>query len=657
MVSPTKAVAGADGSALGDERQGTDWLTNGRTYLENHHSPLMQINAENVKQLGLAWFLDLPHQRALEATPLAIDGVLYFSGTNGRVFAVCATDGKLLWEFDPQLRQHAPRTLRYIFGANRGVAYWKGKIFVGVVDGRLVALDAKSGKPVWSVQTFDSPNRQRAISGAPRVFNGKVIIGYGGADLAGTRGYVTAYDAETGRQLWRFYTVPGDPKDKFENPAMELASKTWRSEWLQTGAGGAAWDSIVYDQDLNRIYFGTANSSPILAGVDAANGDKLFTCSIIALDADTGRYVWHYQESPGDQFEYDATGPMVLADLRVDGQLRKVLMQAPKDGFFYIIDRRTGKLISADKYEHVTWADHIDLESGRPVGVVKPASGTVVWPKEAHNWPPMSFNPANRVMYIPTMKWGVFGFNEQFATEPDGIVGGLLAWDVLAKKKKWEVGYDSLWNGGTLSTAGNVVFQGTGRGHVVAYNAASGAKLWDFNAGLGIIAAPITYEADGTQYVSILVGYGGQAAVWNGRLFDYGWRFGEQPRRLLTFALGKRTVLPPGQPPRFSVKAINDPSIVIDAKQAEAGAAVYRNSYCFICHGGKVEDSGSIAPDLRESRLALNFEALKAVLHEGKLADFGMPKFDDLTDEDVRALHMYIRQRAREAVQAQSAGD
>jgi quinohemoprotein ethanol dehydrogenase len=268
----------------------------------------------------------------------------------------------------------------------------------------------------------------------------------------------------------------------------------------------------------------------------------------------------------------------------------------------------------------------------------------------------MSFDPATGVMYIPTMKWGVVGDNENFVTEPDGKIGGLLAWDVLAKKKKWEVGYDSLWNGGTLSTAGNIVFHGTGRGRFIAYSAATGAKLWDFDAGLGIIAAPITYEASGIQYVSILVGYGGQAAGWNGKLFDYGWRFGEQPRRLLTFALGQRTILPPGQPPRFFVKAVDDLAMVIDAKQAEAGAAVFDSNRCGLCHGRYMEDSGSIAPDLRESRLAMNFDAFKAVLHEGVLADLGMPQFDELSEEDLRALNAYIRQRARQVVQAQAAG-
>ena len=681
------ATAGAattvDGRAIADETQGANWLSYGRTYAEHHYSPLTQVNSSNIQQLGLAWSLDLPGERSLEATPLAVDGILYFSGTHGTAYAVDAKSGRQLWAFDPDIAHHSPEKLRLTMGAHRGVAYWKGRVYVGVVDGRLFALDAKTGKPVWSVQTFDDTHARKAITGAPRVFNGKIIIGHGGADYA-TRGYVTAYDAETGRQLWRFYTVPGDPKKGFENPAMAMAAKTWYGQWWHWGGGGVVWDSITYDPQLNRIYFGTANGSPWNTDIRSpGDGDNLFICSIVAVDADTGQYVWHYQTMPGDQGDFDATQGLVLADLRIEGRPRKVLMQANKNGFFYTLDRVNGKLISAEKFVKVTWAERIEMKTGRPVAApqVRDAKGAVpFWPHNAggHNWQPMSFNPGTGLVYIPTMKLATrivpapggddlkdFENDERryfpvlgsqapmLKVDPDDGTAGLLAWDPVKQTKRWEVRYpDSFWNGGTLTTAGNLVFQGIGRGQLIAYDAATGGKRWSFNAGLGIVGAPIAYAVNGVQYISILVGYGGAAG--NGTsLFDCGWRFNEQPRRLLTFAIGARTPLPPTAPPRFNVRAVDDPAFVIDSQQAAEGFKRY-HSTCYACHGVKLESTGSIAPDLRESPLALHWEAFRSVLHEGGLAGAGMPKYDDLSDTDLRAIFMYIREGARAAASGET---
>ncbi len=676
LAAPAETVA--DGRAIADERQGVNWLSYGRTYAEHHYSPLTAINVNNVKRLGLAWSRDLPGQRSLESLPLAVNGVLYFSGTYGKTFAIDAKSGRELWEFDPDLAHNAPQKLRIVMGAHRGVAYWRGKVYVGVVDGRLIALDANTGHVIWSVQTFDDPRARKAISGAPRVFNGKVIIGHGGADF-GTRGYVSAYDAGTGKRLWRFYTVPGDPKKGFEDAAVAMAAKTWDGEWWRWGGGGTVWDSITYDPEFNRVYLAVGNGSPWRADIRSpGSGDNLFLCSIVALDADTGGYVWHYQVNPRESWDYDATQQMILADLKIAGRLRKVLMQAPKNGFFYVLDRATGKLISAEKFSKVTWAERIDLATGRPVEIqnLRYADGPVLfWPSSAgaHSWQPMSFNPRTRLVYIPTMKLGMRigpsasdedlkAFDseprrylptlavksELVMIDPDDGTAGLLAWDPVAQKKRWEVHYqDSFWNGGTMTTAGNLVFQGIGRGQFVAYDARTGEQLWSFDAGLGIIAAPTTYEAEGVQYVSILVGYGGSAG--NGlKLFDYGWRFDEQPRRLLSFALGKHAALPLAQPPRYTVNAVDDPAFIIDPKLAAAGDKVY-HSTCFLCHGGKVTGTGSIAPDLRESLVALHWESFRSVLQEGVLAAQGMPKYDDLSDEDLRAIFAYVRQRAREA--------
>jgi quinohemoprotein ethanol dehydrogenase len=650
-----------DEAALADEGQGTNWLSTNRTYSEDHYSPLRLINEGNVTRLGLAWYLDLPGQQTLEATPLAVDGVLYFSGTSGKTYAVDGRTGRVLWTFDPVLGKYRSRSLRLLFRAHRGVAYWHDTVYVGVVDGRLFALDAKSGKVVWSVQTAEDPKAPKLISGAPRVFKGKVIIGHSTGEDGG-RGYVTAYDAQTGRKVWRFFTVPGDPKRDPESAAMALAAKTWNGHWWRHGGGGPVWDSIAYDPDFNRIYLGVGNGNPTNADIRSpGQGDNLFLCSIVALDADTGQYAWHYQLNPRDSWDYDATAQMVLAELTIHGQLRKVLMQASKNGYFYVIDRSTGRLISAEKFTKVNWSERIDLKTGRPIefpGVRYGSDPVEVWPSAqgGHGYQAMSFDPRTGLVYIPIMKLGMRIWSaanaedaqfELIKAEPDDATGTLLAWDPVIQRKRWGIQYDSLWNGGVLSTAGNLVFQGTGRGQFIAYSASGGERLWSFDAGLGIIAAPMTFAINGTQFISLLVGYGGSATA--GKFYDYGWRFGEQPRRLLTFALDNRAPLPPSNPPRFTVKAVDDPALSIDITQAKVGKNVY-DFNCAVCHGPIAEPSGSIAPDLRESSLAVNWKAFRSVLHEGVLASAGMPKFDDVSDENTRALFLYIRVSAREAM-------
>jgi quinohemoprotein ethanol dehydrogenase len=674
------AAAGTavDGDAIADELQGDNWLSTGRTYAEHHYSPLAQITRDNVERLGLAWALDLPGERTLEAPPLAVDGVLYFSGAYGKTYAVDVHNGRPLWEFDPDLAHHSPEKLRLVMGAHRGVAYWQGKVYVGVVDGRLIALDAKTGKTVWTVQSFDAPTARKAISGAPRVFDGKVIIGHGGGDY-GTRGYVTAYDANTGQQRWRFYTVPGDPHKGFENDTMARAARTWSGRWWRWGGGGAVWDNITYDPEFNRIYIGTGNGIPWNVNVrSAGHGDNWFICSIVALDARTGRYAWHYQTTPGDRWDFDATQNMVLADLTINGHARKVLMQANKNGFFYELDRATGRLIGAEPFATVTWATGIDRSTGRPIEAphARYENGPVlIRPSAAgaHTFPPMSFNPGTGLVYIPTIKQGlrigppknqddienfdnprrrylpVVGVNADFpAIDADDGTTSLLAWDPVTQQKRWEVHYpDSFWNGGTMTTAGDLVFQGTGRGKFLAYDAKSGATLWTFDTGLGIVAAPITYEVEGTQFVALLVGYGGSAGN-GGRMFDTGWRFNEQPRRLLAFALDRQGALPATAPPRFTVHAVDDPAVQIDTEQAAEGSRLYHFS-CSSCHGNLLQSTGSIAPDLRESTLALNWPSFRSVLHDGLLASAGMPKYDEFSEEDLRSIYLYVRQGSREA--------
>jgi quinohemoprotein ethanol dehydrogenase len=653
----------------------TNWPNHGGGSDESGYSRLTQINTSNIAKLGLAWSLELPGESSLEATPLAVNGVLYFTGSYAAVYAVDAVTGKLLWKFDPKTWEHNPTKMLFSFAVNRGAAYADGRVFSAALDGRLFALDAKTGKLLWSVETTD-PKSAATITGAPRTFNGKVIVGHGGSDIPPVaRGYVTAYDAATGKQAWRFYTVPGSPDQNKGDAAMEHAATTWNGEYWKIGTGGSVWDSITFDKEFNRIYLGTANAGPYDPDVRSpGGGDNLYTASIVALDANTGKYVWHYQVNPRDSWDFDCTQRMTLADLSINGEHRKVLMQAPKNGFLYVLDRQNGKLISAGKIGKATWADHIDVVTGRPVEAANiryETGDVVIWPSPvgAHSWQEMSFSPKTGLVYLPYMQVGAHftkGETEPGAVnigglsigwakgDPDDGKGALIAYDPVAQQPRWKVQHTTLWNGGTLATAGDLVLQGTADGLFSAYNASSGQRLWQFNAGLGIIAAPISFSVSGKQYISILVGYGGSAAIGSNRM-HVGWKYGVQPRRLLTFALDGNAQLPPTAPPNMQVKAVDDPAIVIKATDAAAGRDIF--TACAVCHGRDLVSAGAPAPDLRESQLALNPDAFWAVVHDGGLIHRGMPRFDFLTREQVMQIYAYIRSGAREAVEKQkSAG-
>jgi quinohemoprotein ethanol dehydrogenase len=644
-----------------------DWAFHGGGADEDGYSRLDRINGSNIARLGLAWSIDLPGEASLEATPLAVGGVLYFTGSYAAVYAVDGGTGKLLWKYDPQTWKFNPAKMHFSFAANRGVAYSQGRIFAAALDGRLFALDAGTGKLLWSVETLSSESMQ-TITGAPRAFNDKVIIGNGGADF-GARGYVTAYDAASGRQIWRFYTAPGSAEENRGDPAMERAAATWGGEYWKSGTGGAVWDSITYDDELNRIYLGTGNAGPWDPKVRSpGGGDNWYTASIVALDADSGKYIWHYQLNPSDEWDYDATQRMTLADLSVGGRQRKVLMQAPKNGFFYVIDRQSGRLISAEKLGKVTWAERIDLSTGRPVeadGARYNTGAITVWPDPtgAHSWQDMSFSPSTGLAYIPFMQTGghlakgteggpgsvaVGGLviRAVMADRYDGK-GALIAWDPIRQKAAWRVNLDTLWNGGTLATAGGLVFQGTADGWFSAYSASTGARIWRHAAGLGIIAAPISYSVRGKQYVSVLVGYGGAAAI-AGNLMNVGWKYGSQPRRLLTFTLDGKAALPPSSPPDMTVNALDDSAFEIKASEVAAGRSLF--TACAVCHGRDLVSAGAMAPDLRESRIALDPNNLWTVLHDGALLESGMPRFETLSREQVMQIYAYIRAGAREAL-------
>jgi quinohemoprotein ethanol dehydrogenase len=666
------ATTTVDGSSIADERQTANWLSYGRTYSEQRYSPLDAINTGNVAGLKLDWALELPGDRTLLATPIVVDGVMYFSGSFSVVRAVEAATGKILWTYDPKTLEHAGDRQRIFWDSNRGVAYWKGRVFVATGDGRLIAIDARTGQEAWSAQTID-PELPMYINGAPRVFRDKVIIGNGGTEVGGNRGYVTAYDTGTGKQAWRFYIVPGNPADGFEDETQAMAAKTWTGEWWKHGGGGNAWNGFTYDPEFNRIYIGTGNGSPWNQKLRSpGGGDNLFLCSIVALDADTGEYAWHYQTVPGETWDYNSNMDMVLADLTIDGKPVKALMHAPKNGFFYVLDRATGKLLSADKIGRVDWATHIDLASGRPVerpGARYEDGEELVWPGPigVHNWHAMSFNPGTGLVYLPVHELPGFftdkGIDPTRWQSPDFYIdpgvhflhddvpttagsAALMAWDPVAKKQVWRQELPGSWNAGTLTTAGRLVFQGRVDGKFVAYDAADGAPLWTFDAGLGISAPPVTYTVNGEQRVALLVGWGGAGPAIGGSMNrQHGWAYKAQPRHLLSFSLKGAASMPEMPPPVFP-QPLAQADFEVDGLLAEQGNKLWAK-HCVLCHGAGAV-SGGYAPDLRASSIPVYEDAFADVMGGSRQAA-GMPRFTELTAADRKALQHYIRREARAA--------
>jgi quinohemoprotein ethanol dehydrogenase len=654
-VAVTAQKSPVDDAALAaaDARRG-DWLSYGRTYYEQRFSPLDQITDANVAKLGLAWSYETETDRGLEATPLIVDGVMYTTGSWSVVHAIDARSGRQLWKYDPEVHRKYD-ALACCDVVNRGAAFYKGRVYVGVLDGRLVALDASTGRVAWQTATVDQ-QLPYTITGAPRVAKGKIIIGNGGAEY-GVRGYVSAYDAETGKLAWRFYTVPGDPSKPQESKALEKALPTWSgNDWWKFGGGGTVWDSIVYDPALNLLYVGTGNGAVWNREIRSpGGGDNLYLASILAINPDNGELVWHYQTVPGDTWDYTAVQPMMLADLTIGGRPRQVIMQAPKNGFFYVLDRATGELLSADPYVTVTWASHVDLKTGRPVevpGADYTRSGVYIRPGPlgGHNWQAMSFSPLTGLVYLPAMDNGRY-FEQpktfEFKPAPEwnlGLApvernverydipseGRLIAWDPVAKKPRWTVEYGNYWNGGTLATAGNLVFQGTAAGEFFAYRATTGEKLWSAWAGTGIVAPPVTYEIDGRQYVSVMAGWGGAFA-----------RRARTEGRLLTFALGGTAPLPRRPEPRRATTLANNAR----PEEIAAGAKLFA-THCARCHGG-----ATILPDLRTSSPAI-YTSYEKILIDGALADRGMPRFEYLDRAAVSALRAYVLDERRKLAEA-----
>jgi alcohol dehydrogenase (cytochrome c)/quinohemoprotein ethanol dehydrogenase len=653
-----------------------NWMSYGRTYSEQRFSPLKQINDQNIAQLGLAWYVDLDTRRGQEATPIVVDGVMYFTTAWSKVFAVKAATGEKRWSYDPKVPpEWAVNACCDV--VNRGVAVWRGKVFVGTLDGRLVALDAATGKPVWETLTIDR-NSRYTITGAPRVVKGKVLIGNGGAEM-GVRGYVSAYDADTGKLVWRFYTVPGDPSKPFESPILKKAAETWTGEWWKIGGGGTVWDSIVYDPELDLLYIGTGNGTPWdRRARSPKGGDNLFTSSVVALKPDTGEYVWHYQETPGDAWDFDSAEPMILANLTISGSPRKVLLHAPKNGFFYVLDRATGEVISAKPYTAVTWAAGVDLKTGRAMENAAAryedsGQGTPVAPGPlgGHSWHSISYSPLTGLVYIPVQDAGFFYKSDEHFQEKalafntatdfvaagmpqkpevkkailDSIKGHLSAWDPVQQKEIWRVERSSPVNGGVLSTAGNLVFEGTAQGNLEAYRADSGQKLWSADAQSGVVAAPIAYSVNGEQYVAVVVGWGGVFPLATGEVALKSGRV-QNVSRVLAFKLGGKTSLPPL--PQFSPPQLKPPRSTANSTTLQRGEGLYQR-YCSNCHGD-VAVSGGVLPDLRYSGTLTNDQWFEVVLH-GMMKQFGMVAFEkELTRDDAAAIRAYVIQRANQSL-------
>jgi len=645
-----KVMAIDDARLRAAEYDSANWLSHGRTQSEQRYSPLRQLHDGNVAGLRLAWRFPTGLRRGHEATPVVVDGVMYFTGSWSVVFALEASTGRLLWKWDPEVSREVGRKTCCDV-VNRGVAIYRGRVYVGILDGRLAALDAGTGEPVWQTMTVD-PSKPYTITGAPRIVEGKVIIGNGGAEF-GVRGYVSAYDAASGELVWRTFTVPGDPSLPFESPAMERAARTWSGEdWWTVGGGGTAWDSFAYDPDLKLLYVGVGNGSPWSRQKRSpGGGDNLYLSSILALDPDSGAIQWHYQTTPGDNWDYTATQHMILAELRIGDELRRVIMQAPKNGFFYVLDRETGEFISGEKYVTVTWADGIDPESGRPIenGSAEYDEGlALVQPSYlgGHNWQPMSFNPGTGLVYIPAQEiGGPFMLDPDYRYRPgefntgvaatfitlfnrELVSGHLLAWDPVAQREVWRHPYGMPWNGGTLTTAGNLVFQGTADGRFLALRANDGKLLWQSHSpGSGVIAAPITYRVGGVQFVSVVAGWGGAFAQIGG---DASAAAGvEAEGAVVAYALIDESITPDVVE---AIMASRDPTIA-------RGADVY-HAWCARCHGAN-GIAGGVNPDLRASVRRLG-EAFVPIAEHG-LDGTSMPGFSEwLTGEQVAEVRRYL---------------
>ncbi len=683
LAAADLAPAPAASTSLADPVPRGDWPQYGRTASEQRYSPLDAVNTATVGRLGLAWHQDLPSMRGEEATPLVIDGIMYVTTNWSRVEALDAATGAVLWHYDPGV----PGTVASrgcCDTVNRGAAYWKGRIYFGTFDGRLIALDARTGHLVWSVDTIPvdaalGDIRSYTVDGAPRIAKGVVMIGNGGAEF-GARGFVSGFDAETGKLKWRFFTVPapGNKPDHAVSDAIlaKAAYPTWSPDggWVHSGGGGTVWDSIVYDPVTELVYLGVGNGAPWSYKFRSnGTGDNLFLASIVAIRPETGEYVWHFQETPKDQWDFTASQPMMILDLPLKGEMRHVIVQAPKNGFFYTLDARTGAFISAIPYTFQNWARSIDPVTGRP-DIVPDAMWSLTgktWmgipgSLGGHNWAPMSYSPKTGYVYIPAQQlpepfkarenFRLHGMGVNLGIDMTGlpddpqvvsevsktVQGWLLAWDPVAGKAAFRVPHDAPWNGGVLATAGDIVFQGTATGRFEAYDARNGKTLYTFDAHTGIVAPPISYEVKGRQYVAVMAGWGGVFPLMGGALARIR-NHSVNHARLLVFALDGKDHLPvetrQGQVPVRN-------TLPFDAARAQRGYAHYQD-YCMACHGDNAIAAG-VLPDLRWSGALETRDGFYSVVGRGALANYGMVGFDKaLSPNDIEDIRNFLLKRSR----------
>ncbi len=676
VTPPTEGVTDAMIAAA----DGGEWLTYGRDYAEQRFSPLTQIDDKSVGKLGLSWFADLDTARGQEATPLMHNGVLYVTSAWSKVYAYDAATGQLKWSYDPKVPRET--LVRACCDAvNRGVALYGDKVYVGTLDGRLVALNQADGSIAWSKLAVPDQNNY-TITGAPRAAKGLILIGSGGAEYK-ARGYLAAYDWATGKEVWRFNTVPGNPADGFDKDgvnasAMEAAAKTWGGEWWKLGGGGTVWDSIVYDPQTNLVLFGTGNAEPWNPNaVDRGTGGALYTASIVAVDADTGQYRWHFQETPEDRWDFDSNAQIMLADLEIGGQQRHVAMHAPKNGYFYVVDAKTGQFISAKPFATQNWTTGIDPKTGKPT--INPEARYeqtgkpfISFPSAmgAHSWHPMSMSATTGLVYIPTSEVAAAYLAQQGWKESDigfqigldsgktampadkaaraaakaATTGSLVAWDPVKQAKAWVVPYPGPWNGGTLATAGNLVFQGTAGSEFRAYRADTGAKLWSFPTQTGVIAAPMTYSLNGEQYVAVLAGWGGVYDLAAGIVADKSGPV-RNISRLLVFKLGGIAKLP--EAPPMAKQVLDPPPFTGTVEQVAHGGDLYAR-YCSVCHGDAAI-AGGLVPDLRHSAAIGYPDALKSIVIDGALRHNGMVSFATaLRPADAEAIRQFLIKRSNE---------
>jgi quinohemoprotein ethanol dehydrogenase len=648
-----------------DPDSGLDqWTILGNGSDQQYYSAATQISVENVRQLGLVWYADMPVGDGLVGNPLVADGVIYQGGPPGAIYANDLQTGKLLWQFTPQV-EYAPNTSWTGFWGthvNRGLALDADNVYIGS-NCRLLAVGRKTHQLVWSAQSCD-PTKLQAITGAPRIGAGKVFIGNASGDFGGDRGFMDAFDAKTGRHMWRFFTMPGDPSKPFESELYAQAAKTWGTDyWKYTQGGVSPWDAITYDEKSDTLYFGTDGPAPWMATQRAPDaGDELFTDSIIAVDATTGQYKWHFQTVQHDSWNLAATMHIMLADLSGRTGTRRALMFAPKNGFFYVLDAHTGKFISGKNYIPVNWTTGLDPETGRAI----PASGGNYWehPNEdiialpgdvgGHNWEAMAFNPGIGLAYIPativpvrmTVDKEVFGGvnpDYYYGLRPDAKIkmhGELIAWDPLTQTARWHAERSLPVNGGILATAGNLVFQGTGDGKFEAFDAGTGNKMWSFDVGGSILAAPTTVIVQGVQYILVSSGNGGASGMRGIPRLMNGLR-SQGPARLLAFRIGGKTPLPIDPPAPFPKPALPKPSMA----SALEGKHTFAKYVCNGCHGVDAIGSTPGLPDLR--RMSPETAAImRKIVIEGLLRPAGMPPVPTMTDHELATIRAFVMRQA-----------